>query len=193
MLFWTKVSAIGQVAGALATAAAVILTLWITFSERRAQIKVTAGLRLLIPGDGSPAVDTILIRMTNFGLRAVTVSQLGWRTGYSRFGPRWLRTQYATLLDTPTMFVIEPGGERQIQLQPSWFLGTTAQKTRAEFFNRTYPFARGLGPTRVKLAVHMIAAKSRHFLVEKSLAHFLATGKIQDGAAKFNEKAKAAL
>lgn len=44
-LFWTKVAAIGQVAGAIATAAAVIVSLWIAFHGRKPRLKLTVGMR----------------------------------------------------------------------------------------------------------------------------------------------------
>lgn len=61
-LLRTQVSAIGQVAGAFATVAAVIVALWIALSERRPNIKLRAGLRLIIPGDGSPATDIVAFK-----------------------------------------------------------------------------------------------------------------------------------
>jgi hypothetical protein len=53
-LLWTKIAAVGQVVGALATAAAVIVSLWIVISDRRYALDVSVGIRLLFAGNGNP-------------------------------------------------------------------------------------------------------------------------------------------
>ena len=90
-ILWEKVAAIGQVAGAVATFAAVVVSLWIARSERRAHIKARAGLRLIAYGDGSPFEDAISILITNHGMWPVHVSSVGWKTGWLGVGPEWLK------------------------------------------------------------------------------------------------------
>ncbi len=68
-MLWSQVAAIGQVGSAIATTVAIIVTLWIVTSERSIRLELSAGLKLLIAGDGSPAVDVISIHIVNRGLR----------------------------------------------------------------------------------------------------------------------------
>lgn len=191
MLFWTQVSAIGQAVGALATAAAVIVALWIALSERRPNIKLRAGLRLIIPGDGSPATDVVAFEIENRGMRTVRISGIGWQTGWTRRGPDWLRQQLA--LQNPNSyspslpFDLAPGQRLTVYVEPS-----SLGKTNIEFFTRKLPFQTMRKPANVRAVAHLVACKSVIVKVEKPLSEFLATGKIERGAARFNKRAAAA-
>jgi hypothetical protein len=196
-LFWAQVAAIGQVAGAAATFAAVLVSLWIAHSERRAHIKARCGLRLSVIGDGSPFEDVIQMVITNYGLRAVRVSSIGWRTGWIAFGPKWLKFQHAMQkFDHPISamsltvippFDLAPGQEVSMTLLPEPF--TKATELRKEFFNREMPITKKLIATKVCLMVSLVAAKAVTTRVEKNLEHFLASGEIRGGAAKANAAA----
>jgi hypothetical protein len=196
-LFWTKVTALGQIAGAVATFVAVLVALWIARTERRASIKVSAGLRLTFAGDGSPFEDKILIRITNHGLRPVRVSAVGWRTGWVKFGPKWLKFQHAvqkfdhpvSLMTSPTPppFDLGPGQEVSLLLSPDPF--KKPGELRDTFFNRRLPLRRKVSPTKICVVVSMVAAKASVTRVEKGLEKFLATGVIADGADKANKAA----
>ncbi len=196
ILLWTQVGAIGQVAGAIATAAAVIVSLWIVQSERRAQIKIWAGLMVTVAGDGSPFEDIITIRIANHGLRRVHITTVGWRTGWLSFGPAWLKHQYAVqMFDRPVSqitsprppFDLEPGREIALYLTPDTYI--ERPDMREEFFNRKRPFASKASPTKVCVHVSMVAAKAVSQRVKPTLEKFLATGAIEGGAAKANARA----
>ncbi len=195
-LWWTKVAALGQVAGAIATLAAVLVSLWLAQSERRAYIKVRAGLRITFAGDGSPFEHVISILITNHGLRPVRVSTVGWRTGWSQFGPKWIKFQYAmqkfdrpvSMIASPSPpFDLAPGQEVSLYLAPETF--KERPQLRDEFFNRRLPFRRHVTPTKICVEVHLVAAKKAVTQVEKGLEVFLATGIIANGAEKANKAA----
>jgi hypothetical protein len=198
ILFWTQVGAIGQLVGAIATAAAVIVSLWVVQSDRRAQIKIWASLMVTFAGDGSPYEDVIVIRITNHGLRLVRVTTVGWRTGWWSSGPSWLRYKHAVqMFDRPVSqlsspsppFDLEPGREISLYLQPDTY--TERPDLRDEFFNRKLPLASKGTPTKVCVHVSMVAAKAVTTRVRPTLEKFLATGVIEDGAAKANARADA--
>jgi hypothetical protein len=195
-LFWTKVAALGQVGGAVATFAAVVVALWIARSERRAHIKAHAGLRITFAGDGSPFEDAISIGITNDGLRSVRISSIGWRTGWLRHGPKWLKFQYAyqkfdhpvSLMTGPgPPFDLGPGQERTLLLPTSTHQERT--ELRDTFFNRRLPFRKTVSPTKICVLISIVAAKPSVTRVERALESFLATGVMADGADKANKAA----
>lgn len=198
LLLWAKVGAIGQVAAAVATFAAVCVSLWLAHSERRANIKVRAGLRFQFAGDGSPFEDVISIQITNYGLRPVRISSVGWRTGWLRYGPKWLAFQHAiqqfdrpvSAMSSPTLpFDLGPGQEMTLYIPPEPF--KKDGETRIAFFNRRIPLRKGPSPTKVCVVVFAVASKAVVTRVERGLEKFLATGVIENGAEKANAAADA--
>ncbi len=194
-LVWTKVAAIGQVAGAIATFAAVWVSLWLARSERRPHIKAQAGLRLLFDGYGSPFEDTISIRITNHGLRPVRISSLGWRTGWLGRGPKWLAFQHAVQTCNSPMagqappFDLGPGQDASLNLPTEPF--KKVGEMRDTFFNRKLPWKAKPSPTKICVVVSIVASKAVVTRVERNLETFLATGIIAAGAAEANKKANA--
>ena len=78
-LYWAKLSAIGQIAGAIATFSAVVVTLYLTRVERRIRIKVSAKLSQIVTQEG--AVPVLSISVENIGLRKAKVEGLYWMGG----------------------------------------------------------------------------------------------------------------
>jgi hypothetical protein len=193
-LFWNIVAAVGQALGALATAAAVIVSLWIVLSERKPQLRITAGMRLIIAGDGTPACDAIGINIANVGVRRCRCTSIGWRTGHLKWGPVWVRRQYA--LQTPAYlpgsailpFDLEPGDEKGLVLDPHAYAEATQSDKRSAFFCRKLPWSDQPQPTRVDVIVSLAAHNGFFQKVEPDLARFLATGRIEGGAARFNSR-----
>lgn len=195
LLFWTIVAAIGQALGALATAAAVIVSLWIVLSERKPKLRITAGLRLIVAGDGTPAMDAIGIAVANVGVRRCRCTAIGWRSGHLKWGPKWLRRQHALqnagyLSGSATLpFDLEPGDEKTMILDPRAYAEATGPEKRSAFFCRKFPWSVEPKPTRVDVIVSLAAHKGVFQRVELDLARFLATGEIEGGAAGFNSRA----
>lgn len=188
------VGAIGQALGALATALAVSVSLWIVLSERKPKLHISAGLRLVINGDGTPATDIISISIANVGLRRVTCTAFGWRTGYLNRGPGFVRRQLA--LQNPAYapgspqfpLTLEPGEEKSVYQDVGAYRAAIGEEMRRDFFCRQPPFRNDPRPTRVDIIVSLAAHNGIFKRVEPSLAYFLATGTIENGARRFNEK-----
>jgi hypothetical protein len=101
-LYWAKLSAIGQIAGALATFSAVVVTLYLTRVERRIRIKVSAKLGRIATQEGATPV--LSISVENVGLRKARIEGLYWMGGIPRwrvprpirwFIPKWLDQESA--------------------------------------------------------------------------------------------------
>lgn len=185
LLLWTKIAAIGQVAGALATALAVAVSLWVVLSERQTRVKVAAGLRLIVaPGRPDLAEEVINITVVNAGLRPVSINSIGWRSGWVRhLGPKWARYEFAVQTSGLRMdshdppYILEPGQQKAMLVSLKPFHGNEASSQRTKsLFAKTLPF---LGPVSANIccAAHIVGARSRYFSVERSLAEYLATGK----------------
>lgn len=197
-LFWEKVAALGQVAGAIATFAAVCVSLWLARSERRAHVRARAGLRMIFAGDGSPFEDVISVQVTNHSLRSARISSVGWRTGWMKYGPRWLAFQHAVQkFDRPISsissprppFDLGPGQEVTFYLSPEPF--KKGGEWRNSFFNRHFPWRQNPSPAKICTVVSIVASKAVVTRVERSLESFLATGVIANGAEKANQAANA--
>ncbi len=93
-LFWTAAAAIGQIIGAAFTAAAVAVSLWIVLSERRERMQFVVGRRVIF-GASLLTLDIVSFSVVNVGVRPIEVTSFGWRTGWSKRGPDWLRDRYA--------------------------------------------------------------------------------------------------
>jgi len=197
-ILWAKVGAIGQVAGAFATFLAVCVSLWLARSERRVNVKARAGLSVLVAGDGSPFEDIISIQIANHGFQPIRVSSIGWRTGWWRYWPKWLKFQYAIQkLDLPVSgmsgprppFDLGPRQEVSIHIPPDPF--KNEGDLRDDFFNRHFPWKRECSPTKICIVVYVVASKAVITRVERDLEDFLASGKITGGAQKLNDAAEA--
>jgi len=73
---WNAISAIGQVAGAIATVAAVIVSLHLARRSERARLKIKCQLATTRPG--SIEAGYIHISVANIGVRPERITALGW-------------------------------------------------------------------------------------------------------------------
>jgi len=74
-------NAVGTWVAGVATFAAVLVSLHLARRSDRVRLKVFAGLRLVILGDGSPPEEHLNIGVTNLGDRPVTINTIGWAVG----------------------------------------------------------------------------------------------------------------
>src|SRR3546814_19828801 len=91
-LFWTKVAAIGQVAGAAATFLAAWVALYLGRTDRQFRLRVTATFQNIVSSHGS--IKVMCIQVENIGMRTARIEGFGWTTGYAnvwRFLPKALR------------------------------------------------------------------------------------------------------
>lgn len=74
-------NAVGTWLAAVATFSAVVFSLYMVRRSNQVRLSVSAGLRSVLIGDGSPEEKFIVIRVTNLGERPMTVANIGWRVG----------------------------------------------------------------------------------------------------------------
>lgn len=72
---------VGTWVAGIATFSAVLVSLYLASRGDRIQLKVFAGRRLVIRGDGTPPEEHLNIGVTNLGDRSVTVNTVGWAVG----------------------------------------------------------------------------------------------------------------
>jgi hypothetical protein len=148
-LFWVEVDAIGQVAGAIATFAAVLTALYFALREQSLRIRVSAGLWKLVNDSGVTPVITITI--DNIGLRKVGITSIGWTTGYFgrffRLFPR-LRVRSAHQMDDYTWainprfpWLLEPGESRSTHFKRAELLKEFHRAQEGDLFRRV-PWSR---------------------------------------------------
>lgn len=83
---------IGTWFAGIATAAAVIVSLWLATRHDRVKLRVYAGVRLFIRGDGSAPREFVAINATNIGERPATITSVGWRVGRGKERRHCLQT-----------------------------------------------------------------------------------------------------
>lgn len=141
---WTMVSAIGQVAGAIATFLAVIVSLWIAFHGRKPRLTLSVGERIVM-GGVAPDVRLLVFDVANMGERPVHVRGLGWRTGWVRWGPSFLRYQYALQIvdpgpyGTPPPYELQPGDAASSMVLLEHVLAASTTRAGPPFFSRDLP------------------------------------------------------
>ena len=181
---WMKWSAIGQIAAAAATFAAVVVSLYLARSATRAKAKISTGLRITVGGARNPNEQLIAFTVVNRGQRPLHVQMLGWRTGIWPFGwPRFLHRQTAII---PAWDTLHWGGEPPYELPPyrsrmsvqaldplieqisSW----RGELWSQPFFARVWPIV-GIRPTAIFAMVHLEEGLTLTHRVEQSLAKAL--------------------
>ena len=85
----------GAWAAAIATFAAVVVSLWLARTSNRVKLEPYCAVVLLL--DGYSAVDEapefVSFRITNIGMRTATLQGIGWEAGFLKWGP--FRKKYA--------------------------------------------------------------------------------------------------
>jgi hypothetical protein len=152
-LFLTKIAAIGQVLGAIATFIAVAVSLAIASRSRKPAVRLIVGKRLLIEG-GKDDDEILAFHFANIGERHVEITAVGWKTGWFRRGPNWLKTQTGLQITGGAGF----GAVPPFKLPPATSSGTyallqnatdqAAKRQSSPFFTRDFPIL-GRLPTRM--------------------------------------------
>ena len=177
---WNKWAAIGQIAGAVGSFAAVATALYLARREERPKLRLTAGIRISIgQGDLAPYPEFVVITVRNIGLTTAHLNQFGWQTGAWRFSkPKWLARQYAVQTTGQTgmgfnpPYEVPPGQSRSTFLRlPDFVAGIKTKKGKA-FFAREWPKL-GTRETPIYVTAHLESGMTVSALVEKSLAEKL--------------------
>lgn len=183
---WTMWSAIGQLAAAVATVAAVIASLYIANQGTKSRLKVTTGVRLIIiPGQTAPYPEIISIDVRNTGIRDVHVDQIGWRAGKWPFAyPSWLSRSFAVQqFDTVPEsqnppFHLPPGRRATAMLRLDQSIENIMARSGDEpLFAKKWPF-RGISRTPIFVTVFLASGEVIHARVEKGLEDKFLAGEI---------------
>jgi hypothetical protein len=141
--FWTIVAAIGQVAGAIATFGAVLVSLHIARDSRRPRAQVRVGERLIIGGTVRQ-IEVLMFSVANVGTRTFHVRSIGWKTGFLRWGPQCLKQQFAIQLTGGVIgsreppFEVLPGAEISSYCLMSNVQERTRENVERPFFSRDF-------------------------------------------------------
>ena len=129
-LFWAKLAALGQIAGAAATFLAVVAALLLARAERQLKIRVSAALMHLVNQMGATPI--IAVEVENIGLRKVRVTGIGWSTGFFRWLfvlPKFLRARtchqipdYTWAINENFPWELEPGQSKTTSFRREEFL-----------------------------------------------------------------------
>lgn len=148
-LFWTKLAAIGQVAGAIATFAAVWVALYLAQSERSFRLRVTAKFQRIVSVGGS--IRVMSIQVENVGLRTAVINGFGWTTGYAntlRILPKAFRLRsafqlpdYEWSVNPPFPWKLEPGQSRSTHIKRENFIEAFSKPAKNDLFRR-FPWQR---------------------------------------------------
>lgn len=172
-LFWSIVAAVGQVTGAIATFAAVVVSLYLATSARKPRVKLRVGERLII-GGGADDQRVLIFSVANVGERSVHVRTLGWRTGRFRWGPQWLKRQAAVQLTdgvpygTSPPYELLPGAEISSYAEMGNVLTYCRERADRPLFTRDVPWL-GRRRTAVRAFVSTADGYVIHVRAERAL------------------------
>ena len=129
-LYWTKIAAIGQVAGALATFLAAGVALQLGRTERQLRLRVTASFQTIVSSRQS--VQVMCVQVENIGMRTARVDSFGWATGFANslwILPSWLRLRsahqmpdYEWVINKDFPWTLEPGQTQSTYMRRPEFL-----------------------------------------------------------------------
>lgn len=153
-LYWQKIAALGQVAGAIATFGAVAVSLWVSIRSRRPRLKIRVGERLIIPGNPwDDNQNVLMFSIANVGDRTVHVNGVGWRTGWFRHGPSYVRRKQAVQmvgsigLGVEPPFEVQPAAELSCYAAMENLINDSNQRIENPFFTRDWPLVGRRGTT----------------------------------------------
>lgn len=177
--WWTAFGAIAQAIGAVATFAAVVVSLWVVMSERAMKAKGSAGIRVSFIGDGTPGTYFVGIDVLNIGVRPFHVGSVGWRTGWFSRGPQAFAFRYAIqntaimLNHQPGLTIVEPGRNQGFYTPIADMKAANGEVSRVEMFGRKFPI---IGRAPIRAMINITGCKPLIVKVSKELAEFLRTG-----------------
>jgi hypothetical protein len=178
VIWWTAFGAIAQAIGAVATFAAVGISLWIVISERTMRARGSAGIRVMFAGDGTPGQYMVGIEVLNTGVRPFHVGSVGWRTGWFSRGPKATQYRFALqntsvmLNQKPGPTIVEPGRNEGFYTLVADMKNPAGEASTSELFRRKLPI---LGESPIWAMVNITGRKPLMIRVNGELARFLRT------------------
>lgn len=176
LLFWTKIGALGQLAGALATFLAVLVSLYVIVTDRREGVKLVVGERKIIGGGIN--LDVISFEITNVGARPFVINSIGWRTGWFKRGPKSLRHKWAiqvgdnSVLSTQLPYVLQQGQSASVTIPTNMFFQNNS-KEKSLFHPRKIFKSINVG-TNIHGFVNTALGTAKIARVEKDLSQMIA-------------------
>lgn len=153
---WEAVAALGQVAGAVATFAAVVVSLHLARRSGRPILRVSAREHMILSGENTDHVITFSVQ--NLGDRPAEVRSLGWRTGWLKWGPDWLRFKYAIQMFDARHMVLRPPYPIAPGSEVSSYIGRDNMFEHAKRFGETGPIFTRKFPWGVMTAKTVVLA-----------------------------------
>lgn len=141
---WEKIAAIGQVAGAIATFLAVVVSLLIAFYGRRPRLRLAVGERHIYE-NGEKHKELLMFEVANAGERPVHIRGFGWRTGWLSWGPKCTSRQPAVQifggvgLGAEPPFEIQPGAATASYADMANVAEYCRQRQKSPLFTRDWP------------------------------------------------------
>lgn len=146
---WNAVAAIAQVAGSIATFAAVCVALKLAGEERKIRLRVEAKFMVMVNELGS--ADVVVVSVENIGLRPARVTFLFWSTGYRRILfriPKLLSLKscmqnedWTLPLNEKMPWIVEPGNSKMTYFKRDEFLEGFKTASEGDMFRRL-PFSK---------------------------------------------------
>lgn len=178
-LYWVKVSALGQVAGAVATFLAVAASLYIALHARKPRLRLVVGERMLV-GGVEHGMELLCFSIANQGERPVHINGIGWRTGWLRWGPKFLKRQNGIQMTGGVGFglvppyEIQPGASVASYALMTNVLDNAKERKTDPFFTRDWPWL-GRRKTAVWGYAYTADGHTVHVRAEKDLVEALTT------------------
>ena len=180
--WWSAVAAIGQVLGAIATFAAVLVSLWVVSTDRSIRGRGYARILVTFVGDGSPGICHLGFRVENTGIRDFLVQSISWRTGWWKWGPDWAKFKYA--IQTSGTGLLFENRWVKASLTETFLIrisemkvGLNAESERGELLRRRHNIT-GWAPVRAY--ANVAGSRPIPLKVDRALLEFLRTGEHAD-------------
>jgi hypothetical protein len=110
---WEIANALATCVGAVATSAAVAISLWLAGRPDKIELKVSAKHLLLITVGEKLHGSYAVIQVTNIGRRAARITNLGWEIGRGKKTQHFVQTIGRDSVSSPLPTIVEDGGEAQ--------------------------------------------------------------------------------
>lgn len=165
--------------GAAATLLAVLASLLIAFRTRKPRLRLRVYVSRMFGAGANPEHGFLTFSVVNAGERPVYLRGLGWRTGWLRRGPKFLRRLSAVQIMGAPMgleppFEIDAGQEVSSYAPLDQMIAFARERHTDPLFTRDLPF--GLGRRAIRVQAYAYTADGHEVRVrpEKSLLDRLA-------------------
>jgi hypothetical protein len=163
---------------------AVGVSLWLSTYGRRPKLNLTVGERLILGDNREADVALLMFSVVNASERPVYVRGIGWRTGWLRWGPKFLKRQNAVQMSggfphgKEPPYELAPGAATETYILMDNVLKWTRKKSGEPFFTRDWPLL-GRRSTRVLGYAYTADGTTVQIRAEKPLVQKLTEAEIE--------------